>query len=120
MNESGVYCIGLGLFVLAIFPLIVYAFFNLAVLDRKAQGIVQDLKASKAFQINSIAEKFKGPDDVRAHMAARYGFNRFRWPVLLLVLFNLICFSILWDILRHRFSTSGTVDWLFYPPKFVS
>jgi hypothetical protein len=120
MNESGVYCIGLGMFVLAIFPLLVYGFFRFAVLDRKAQGIVQDLKASKAFQINSIAEKFKGPKDVEDHMAARYSFKRFRWPVLLLVLFNLICFSILWDILRQRFSTSGTVDRLFYPPQFVS
>jgi hypothetical protein len=120
MNESGIYWVGLALLVLAFFPLFVYGFFSLVVLERKSQELVDDLKNLKAFDIASIKELLKGPDEVKANMQERYSYKRFSWPVLLLVFFNLVCFSIVWDIVRHRFATAEDCLSLLYTTKFLN
>lgn len=120
MNESGIWWIGLALLVLALFPLCLYVFFSLVVLERKSQGLVDDLKYSNAFEIKSIKEQLKSPEDVIATMRARYGYKRFLWPVTLLVFFNLIGFSIVWDIIRHRFATEENGLGVLYTVKFLN
>jgi hypothetical protein len=119
MEQSGFWWIGLALFVLAIFPLFVYAFFSLVVLERKSQGLVDDLKHSKAFEMSSIREQLGDEDAVKSTMRTRYGYKRFLWPVLLLIFFNVIGFSIVWDILGFKFGMEGSTSPLLYSEKFL-
>jgi hypothetical protein len=120
MNESGIWWVGLALLVLAVFPVVAYAFFSLVVLERKSQGLVEDLQDRNAFKIDSIAQQLKGPEEVKQKMAARYSYKRFGWPVLLLVFFNLVCFSIVWDLARHRFATNENGLPLLYSTKLLN
>lgn len=120
-SESGIWWIGLALLVLALFPLFLYGFFSLVVLERKSEGLIADLKYLNAFDIPSIAQQFKSADDVKKDMRVRYGYKRFTWPVLLLVFFNVVGFSIVWDILRHHFATDGSaLTFQLYTAKFLT
>jgi len=118
--ETGFWWIGLALLVLAIFPLFVYAFFSLVVLERKSQGLVDDLKSSKALEIDCIKNQLGNEETVKSTMKVRYGYKRFLWPVLLLVFFQLIGFSIIWEILGYRFCMEGPSSPLLYSTEFLN
>lgn len=121
MIESGFGWIGLALVGIAVFPLLVYAFFRHVVLARKTQGLVNDLRHSKAFEMESLKAQIQGPEGVQATMRSRYGYNRFWLPVGSLVCFNLIGFSVLWDLLRHRFALKEVdIPALLYTPKTLA
>ncbi len=121
MSESGIWWIGLALLVLAAFPLLLYAFFSLVVLERKSQGLIDDLKSSKAFEIQSVKEQLVSEDAVKTTMKVRYGYKRFFWPVALLVFFNLVGFSIVWDILNLRlFAAANSTTGFLYSRSFLA
>ena len=119
MNESGIWLIGLALLALGLFPLCVYVFFHLVVLRWKSKSLVDDLTSRRAFKNNLISDQWKGPDHIHSEMQKLYGYKRFAWPLTWLVAFYLICFSIVWDLVRYRFGfTTGTPP-LFYTQSFL-
>jgi hypothetical protein len=120
MNGSGIWLLGIGFALLALFPFWIYSFFWLVVLDRKSEGLIDDLNNANAFEIKSVRDQLKGPTEVKETMRARYGYKRFAWPISLLVFFNGLFFSMVWDVLRHRFATDEIHLDLLYPMKFVA
>jgi hypothetical protein len=120
MNGLGIWWIGLGLLVLGLFPFFVYAFFSIVVLERKSQGLIDDLKYSKAFEIRSLKTQLVSPETVKTSMRSRYGYKKFLWPVTLLFFFNLIGFSMIWDIIGYRFAMEGKISPVLYSKEFIS
>lgn len=53
MNETGIWRIGLALLMLAVFSALNYPFFSLVLLERMSQGLIDDLKTARAFEIPS-------------------------------------------------------------------
>ena len=43
MSESGIWWVGLALLVLAVFPFLLHVFFSFVVLERKSNGLIDDL-----------------------------------------------------------------------------
>jgi len=119
MSGSGIWWVGLTLLVLAVFPFLLYVFFSLVVLERKSQGLIDDLKSSKAFEIQSVKDQSVNEDTVRNTMRNRYGYKRFLWPVTLLVVLNLVGFSILWDIINIHFYVPSAVVGFLHPRIFL-
>lgn len=119
MTDPGVVWLAAALVVLALFPLITYLFFYFVVLERKSQGLINELNCVNAFELQPVKENLKGPDEIRQTMQIRYGYKKFTWPVLLLVFFYVIALSIVWDIMRHRFAVDETKLLLLYASKFL-
>jgi hypothetical protein len=98
ISGSGIWWVGLALLVLAVFPFLLYAFFSLVVLERKSQGLIDDLKSYKAFEFQPIKDQSCDEKTVQRTMRIRYGYKRFLWPVTLLVILNLAGFNIVFDV----------------------
>jgi hypothetical protein len=66
MSATGIWWLGVALLVVACFPLLIYLFFRLVVLERKSQSLIQDLKSSKAFEIDTIKSQLPGEGEADA------------------------------------------------------
>jgi hypothetical protein len=121
MTTPGIWWMGLALLVLAVFPLLVYTFFSLVVLDRKSQGLIDDLKGAKAFEIPTLKDQLKDEATFKTRIETRYGYKRFLWPLVLVVFFNLGCFSVVWDIIYVRFfAGSAEACGVIYTAAFLA
>jgi len=120
MIESGIYLIGLAFLVLALFPLFIYLFFQLVVLDLKSKALVDDLSDRGAFKLSYLSEQKKTADGVRRELKEHYGYRRFTWPVVLVVFFNLVGFSIVWDTVWHGFGPAEASSGVLYSAKFLA
>jgi hypothetical protein len=117
MNNYGCVWIAVGLLALAFFPLYVYFFFHLVILDLKGEAVATDLNSRGAFQMKSVV--WNSEDDVRREVQKLYGSKRFIFPVALVVAFNLICFSVVWDIIHLKCNQGSAPSTYFYGREFL-
>jgi len=120
IGGSGIWWIALALLTLAVFPGLIYLFFRLIILELKSKALTDDMTSLGAFKQKAINQQWENEEAVKTDMRVRYQFFRFVWPLSLLVFFNCVCFSIIWDIIRLNFDCSGTTVALLYSSKLLN
>lgn len=117
----GVHFIALGLLVLALLPYILLTFFQFVILDLKEKSVVDDLKTRGLFDLKKKRPTaWRDESDVKEAVQRLYGSKRFLWPASLLVIFNLICFSMVWDLIHYRWASEETASTRFYTPELLA
>jgi len=117
MNEYGSLVIAAGLLALAFFPLFIYGFFFFVILDLKSKAVAMDLGERGAFKMKSVT--WNSEEDVLKEVKKLYSSKRFIWPVFFGVFFNLIFFSIVWDIIRLKWGQEIGDVTCFFEKKFL-
>jgi hypothetical protein len=81
----------------------------------------QGFTERQSFDIPDLKEHLSDVKAFKVTMDERYGYRRFLWPVSLLVFFNLVCFSVVWDIIYfHFFSNASAAKGILYTTSFLS
>lgn len=114
MHSTGIWLIGVLLLLVAFFPGFLYLFFKWVILEKKSTGVVNELRLSKAFEIESVNALIGDEIGLRTRIAERYGFARFVWPLGFLTISHLIAFSIIWGILAGCAGEGDGMDPLFH------